>query len=803
MKYWVYKESRILGPFDKEAVSGLQGLDSGTLVCAGDPDGGSWVPAGELAGLTGIASGGVGGLLDDLPSSVGLLDQLLIDSAGLIGDDELSGSFAEELFQDASLKKGFGDVLSARAPSDDDEARRAREKIAELTSQLETMHHHISELEIGQTNLARRLVAKDLELHSRGDAAAVPGLSLDEAEVRRAREKIVELRSQLEVKHRYISELEAGQSDLARRLAAKDIELRSRGDAIMPVAPVVPAVFAPGLPLEEAEARRVREKIAELEAGQSDLARRLAAKDLEFRMRDYDVPPVAPTAPIAPYDVPPVAPAAPIAPFAPVDPAAFAPGLPSDEAEARRAREKSAELTFQLDTMYRHISEATYRHIAELEAGQSDLAHRLAAKDLELRLRGDAVAPAAPVAPAPANAVAVEPATMPLPALPDIPSFVSAAPVVPAPKTLSFGKPKSFKIVPTIRSFKVLGPDEAVPDVSLNPIPEFKFNPITETPEPVAAPVVPAEVVLTPAPSWEEPVPMPEPAPVTNPFILPPNTLSRSQPVPDLNSGDFIGSFPTESGKSTFDRAIDEGMPLPQYVGPAASSDSAGGSSDATTDDAVAARFAKPEPVPPTGEIRKPGRNNRAFLIGGGVLVALLVIVGVLFMRQPKEDLKQMATLDDGKAPIGLPADDGPVAPPPIIKPKIAETPPAAPPGPAAAHAAAIELVKGFPLDGGRGTVGSWLQYSYTADPNAGSEEWNASSTGDNTMLVEYRLVPGASGGKSALYLFEAFANGLVMGKTIEARQMLAGGPPRQAPKAKKPAKKAASQRRAVRKAPG
>src|SRR5258705_410322 len=29
VKYWVYKESRILGPFDKEAVSGPPGLDSG------------------------------------------------------------------------------------------------------------------------------------------------------------------------------------------------------------------------------------------------------------------------------------------------------------------------------------------------------------------------------------------------------------------------------------------------------------------------------------------------------------------------------------------------------------------------------------------------------------------------------------------------------------------------------------------------------------------------------------------------------------------------------------------------------
>ncbi|MEQ1918177.1 MAG: hypothetical protein ABL955_03180, partial [Elusimicrobiota bacterium] len=177
-----------------------------------------------------------------------------------------------------------------------------------------------------------------------------------------------------------------------------------------------------------------------------------------------------------------------------------------------------------------------------------------------------------------------------------------------------------------------------------------------------------------------------------------------------------------------------------------------------------------------------------------------LIVVGVIFMRQPKDDLKQMATLDDGQAPIGLSADEGAAAPPPIVKPKIAEPAPAPapPPGPSAEHAAAIETVKDFPLDGDRGTVGRWLQYSYTASPGSGTEEWNASTTGDNTVLVEYRMVPGASGGKGALYLFEVDANGIVMGKNIEARQMLAGGPPADAPKTKKkaPAKKASQKRR-------
>ena len=171
MKYWVYKESRILGPFDKEAVSGLPGLDSGTLVCAGDPAGGSWTPAGELEGLSGIPSG-MSGLLDDLPSAVGLLDQLQIDSAGLVGDDEFPGSLAEEMFTDAGFKKSFGELTQERG-ADDAEARRAREKISELTAQLEVMYGHISKLEAAQADLNRRLAAKDLELRSRVQPAPV------------------------------------------------------------------------------------------------------------------------------------------------------------------------------------------------------------------------------------------------------------------------------------------------------------------------------------------------------------------------------------------------------------------------------------------------------------------------------------------------------------------------------------------------------------------------------------------------------------------------------------------------------
>ena len=146
MKYWVYKESRILGPFDKEGVCGLPGLDSGTLVCEGDPAGGSWLPVGEIKDLTGLTSRSIGIDFDDMPTTVGLLDQLQIDASGYVGDDDFPGALSENLFQDAIHKKGFGDLQSGRDSSADAEASRAKEKVAELTIQLEKLYRHIAQL---------------------------------------------------------------------------------------------------------------------------------------------------------------------------------------------------------------------------------------------------------------------------------------------------------------------------------------------------------------------------------------------------------------------------------------------------------------------------------------------------------------------------------------------------------------------------------------------------------------------------------------------------------------------------------
>ena len=254
--------------------------------------------------------------------------------------------------------------------------------------------------------------------------------------------------------------------------------------------------------------------------------------------------------------------------------------------------------------------------------------------------------------------------------------------------------------------------------------------------------------------------------------------------------------------------------------------------------------------MPQVEERPAPRRSKTALLIGGP-LVVLMAAAGALFLRHPK-DLKQMTELDDGRARVGAePTDEA--AAPPLVKPKMAapQTPaspmtvspmptsptPAQPsalpasqtavpqtfapqaaeaPAGAAPQAAsslnidsAVAAVKDFPLDGDRGNVAQWLQFSYSADPNVGRESWSGSEAADKVYIVEYRFIPSARGNEIH-YLFEVdMDRGFVIGKNLEAKNLLAGGPPaapRAAPekaapraKARKPAPRRKKAAKAVK----
>jgi hypothetical protein len=93
-------------------------------------------------------------------------------------------------------------------------------------------------------------------------------------------------------------------------------------------------------------------------------------------------------------------------------------------------------------------------------------------------------------------------------------------------------------------------------------------------------------------------------------------------------------------------------------------------------------------------------------------------------------------------------------------------------------------------LNGGRGTVEQWLQYSFSATPGAtGKEEWTSGAVEGNVYLVQYRIVwsGNTAPGPSPSYVFEAhLSRKIVRGTNPPARELLAGASRPQARRAKK-----------------
>jgi hypothetical protein len=582
----------------------------------------------------------------DLPSTYGLLDQLQIDAAGLIADDEFPNA-AEDLFQDADMKKTFGDLLAPRPTVDEAELRRAKDRVSELTVQLELLYKRVAELESGQTNLVHRLAEKEM---------------------------------------------------LLRR---------------QPPPPPPPSV--------------------------------------EAFLRQVAQPPVAAPAP----EVPPFEASAAPPLFAAEAPAsqALAPVWPGAEAEP--------------------LPPAP----ATEEAPKKPLFERKAFK----------------------------PASGPPAAEP---SGAEAAPPVPAPEAKpkeSLFARKTFKVAQTVKSFRVVGPNEIaplVPETGFAPTSSFVPEPVVPEPPPPAPVPVPQHV---PPPA---PEPLAIPAAASIPAAAAPISLQAAQtpppafpaaapPLATEAAAAQAGGPPTPMPAPPVTLSFG-GMPQPAAPSPAMPSFSgpsgdaagappataifAGGAEAAApppSTQEVLARLAKPASSSPATAARPP-RSNKKFLFAVGGLVVVMGLIGFFMLRHPK-DLKQMTELDDGRSRVGTEAVED-ASRPPMVKPK-PFTPPAAPAPAEAPQAAsqakldaAVAMVKDFPLDGERGTVGRWLQYSYTATQDAGKESWSASETADKTYLVEYRFTPSGANAVDKHYLFEADTDrGFVIGKNLDAKNVLSG----------------------------
>ena len=207
----------------------------------------------------------------------------------------------------------------------------------------------------------------------------------------------------------------------------------------------------------------------------------------------------------------------------------------------------------------------------------------------------------------------------------------------------------------------------------------------------------------------------------------------------------------------------------------------------------VLAKLAKPEP-PKTAATKKPrARRQRSFLVISGLLAATLAAAGWFFFMRNSKDISTAVNMESGRPPVGGEIHEEPGPAPKSPSPEVREPqvpPQTAAPKPAPApvaqvaavrdeRSAAIELVKNSPLEGERGSVEAWLQYSFASSPGkANTEKWDAGAVEESTYLVQYTVVPSAAKTQGTItYLFEAdLARQTVRGRNPAARQMMSGG---------------------------
>lgn len=733
MKYWVYKDSRILGPLDREGVGRLPGVGAGTLVCSGDIVATSetdWHSLSDIPELAEFAAKQKNAWsADEPPTTVGLLEQLNISSTKIV-DDSIPG-LAEDLFQERAFKQSFSEILPRSA-----EARAQQ-------------------------------------------AAAPPPPKSDP------------IARQLEALNRRIQELEASHSELNRRLAEKEAALESRlafnkpetASAAAPVAAAPQTFTPPPAPIPTPAPTSIPTPAP----APAPLAKIIPQEiPAPVNKSTFDAPrasgPAAPppiAAPAASVPIPAVPEAS--APAAEPEIEILSPDTPEEEAEITPAP---------METVPAEVpAPEPEPPVLDLSAPPTPPAF----EPPSMEPNQDPVV----------EAVAITAEEPPITLAPPAPP-VMAGEAPPARPAAQLFEIKQLRIVPTIKSFRIVDHnDDAKPIVSAvattpapAPIPTPEILPRDAAPPPPAMPArtVPdrTEESTLPAtlPDASDTFPTMERTEPIGPAIPSPSASTPLPPAPELQIGPAMSammpgeSLPTTSsgplGGSIKPAPPPISIPIPPLATPAA----------------VEARLSA-KPLPAQGASMPTRRAGRTFLLFGAVGVIILAVVGSLFLRQPK-DLKQMTRLDDGRSPIGTETTEESSAgaansAQPAGQPG-AQTPAA---NAAASHVdEAIENVKTFPLDGGRGTVAGWLQYSYMGSPNAGQETWTGSQTAATTYLIEYHFKSTSPGVTDAHYVFETdLAKGFVVGKNVAAQNMLAGSAPAK-PAAPAKSKKRKSARR-------
>lgn len=745
MKYWVYRDTRILGPFGRDELARLDGIDPGTLVCPEADLGqseGDWRAWGEI-------EGGAGVLLDPSEPQVGVLPL----PAGASFERDWVSSF---YIREGPVEPAQSLLESAVA----DELAESRSQVAELAAQVRRLSDRIEELDAEQSQLLRHLwklsrgVPPDL-----GDAPP--------PEAPRARRP------------------EDREAPLPFSRAAPAASPRPEAQ---PPAPPPPPAAAGVSGAAAPQPSPTGGFLPPVEAAPPERPLPLPAPGVS----GAGVPPPSPigSGRLAPPEKTP-APGESVSP-PPPEPA------PSPEASAASAAPTP-------------VPEAA---IPAPESGKSGTRLQLTRpKPRQLRFKPTMTLPrsASPLIPGfpPPGSAQIRPPAAPAVDASSIETQVAGTPAAPSlpPPPIPGPAPRlSPPPLPVIHAPPPPPTPAPPPPPAAAPTPAPMLKPPSEPP---AFPPMPSLGGAEPAP----PTPLPQPAlpPLTMKFSAQPKS---EPPVPQV-MGEAAKAAPPASGLTPGPKA-----PRPA---PSESSGPPTGGSD------VVARLAKSRDKNDTAPPSPRPRPSKALYI-----MALFGILAVLFIGWVAKDrkaLRQMMSMGKDQPAIGevVPEEEAPppqsrtpAAPVQGASPVAGADPVAAPAGsvPAAPPApegglgdpipTAIALTKEFPLDGERGSIGQWLQFSFGGGGDKSKEEWSAGAVDSQTYLVQYKVVPeaGAAGARAPItYLFETdIVLKTVKGRNPDSKQLLAGGgaqAPKTAPaKPAKPARSAKPARRPAKRAP-
>ena len=149
MRYWVYKDSQILGPLAKEDLGLAGGVRPETLVCAEDNAGRmdtDWRCAEEVSELSSLCATAPAPAGEDvlLEPDFGLLERLQFETLALPGEGDEEG-WLRDLFSPASR------IPAADLPRPDESARQqlkdSQTRVEELTAQIELLNRRLAEME--------------------------------------------------------------------------------------------------------------------------------------------------------------------------------------------------------------------------------------------------------------------------------------------------------------------------------------------------------------------------------------------------------------------------------------------------------------------------------------------------------------------------------------------------------------------------------------------------------------------------------------------------------------------------------